>query len=509
MATGAIDEYFSRYGVPSDVEKFAFRDVNHFIDGREVCPDNVRIDVIEPYTGARLTTLASGTAREVDLAVAAARKAFTGPWGRLSPLDRQKLILRLATAIEDDADFLAHIEAIDVGKSISDAREIDVGGSIANLEYFAGWTSKIDGRTTSAVSLPGQTFTYTVKEPVGVVAALVPWNFPLQTLIWKLGAALACGCTVICKPSELTPLSAIRLAQLATKAGFPDGVINVVNGYGHVVGQALAAHSGINKLTFTGSTPVGTAVGKTSLDTMKRLTLELGGKSPVIVTAKANIQTAAKAILAGVFLNSGQVCDAGSRVYVHRDVHDELTEELRNGAESMPIGPGLDPVSKITPMVSAAHRTRVLEHIASAHKEGALHVTGESVRDATRRDDGILRPTIFRSCTEDMRIFKEEIFGPVLGVTSYSDIDDAVTRANSSEFGLAAAIYSDSVDETITLSRRLRAGNVYINAHGLLDPTMPFGGMNASGFGKDMGPEQLDGFLSTKGIYVQIGGRRA
>jgi phenylacetaldehyde dehydrogenase len=402
-----------------------------------------------------------------------------------------------------DAEVLAHLEVIDVGKAISDARSIDVAGAIANLEYFAGWTSKIDGRTTRAVALPGETLTYTVKEPVGVVAAIIPWNFPLQILSWKLGAALACGCTVICKPSELTPLSAMRIAQLAARVGFPDGVINIVNGFGHIVGQALAAHRGIDKLSFTGSTPVGTAIGKTALDTMKRLTLELGGKSPVIVTAKANIDNAAGAILSGIFLNSGQVCDAGSRVYVHRSVHDELVEKLRAGAETLPIGPGLDPAARITPLVSPAHRCRVLDHIGSAHAEGAALMTGERSAEG-QREDGILRPTIFDNCTDSMRIFREEIFGPVLGISRFDTFDEVIERANSSEFGLAAAIYSENINETIQLSRRLKAGNIYINSHGLLDPTMPFGGFGASGFGKDMGPEQLDQFLSTKSIYVQI-----
>ncbi|TIM31740.1 MAG: aldehyde dehydrogenase family protein [Mesorhizobium sp.] len=499
-----IGSYFNRFSVPAEVISFVCRPIGHFIDGKEVDSAAEVIDVIEPFTRQRLTGLASGSVEVVDRAVRSSRKALNGHWGRMSPLERQKLILRLADALDADADFLAHLETIDVGKAISDARSIDVFGSIANFEYFAGWTSKLDGRTATAVSLPGETLTYTIKEPVGVVAAIIPWNFPLQILSWKLAAALACGCTVVCKPSELTPLSAMRVAQLATKVGFPDGVINVVNGFGHIIGQALAAHPDIDKLSFTGSTAVGTAVGKTALDTMKRLTLELGGKSPVIVTSKANLDNAANAILSGIFMNSGQVCDAGSRVYAHAAVHDELVEKLKAGAESLTIGPGLDPNSKITPLVSTAHRGRVLEHINNAHLEGASLVTGEGP-GGTGREDGILRPTIFDECSEAMRIFREEIFGAVLGVARFKSLDEAVERANASIYGLVAAVYSDNVDETVQLSRRLRAGNIYINAHGLLDPTMPFGGVGASGFGKDMGPEQLDGFLTTKSIYLQLG----
>ncbi|EJB07026.1 NAD-dependent aldehyde dehydrogenase [Rhizobium leguminosarum bv. trifolii WSM597] len=500
-----IATYFARYDVPSEVTSFVDRPIGHHVGGREIFTGKGEIDLLEPFTRSRLTGIANGTEADVDLAVAAARSALNGPWGRMPPLERQRLMLRLAEAMRSEAVLLAHLEAIDVGKSISEAGSIDVAGAIANLEYFAGWTSKIDGRTTNAVALPGETLTYTVKEPVGVVAAIIPWNFPLQILSWKLAAALACGCTVICKPSELTPLSAMRVAQLAAQVGFPEGVVNVVNGIGHVIGQALAAHKGIDKLSFTGSTPVGKAVGKTSLDTVKRLTLELGGKSPVIVTAKANLENAASAILAGVFLNSGQVCDAGSRVYAHRSVHAELLQRLKAGAEQLPIGAGLDPASRITPLVSSAHRNRVLNHIGSAISEGAHPVTGEE-SGTVDRDDWVLRPTIFDDCRDNMRIFREEIFGPVLGVSQFDDMDDAVDRANSGEFGLAAAVYSDNVNETIRLSRRLKAGNIYINAHGLLDPAMPFGGLGASGFGKDMGPEQLDGFLATKSIYVQIAG---
>ncbi|MBM7324684.1 aldehyde dehydrogenase family protein [Agrobacterium sp. S2] len=498
-----IVHYFEQFGVPAEVVSFVNRPIGHFIDGKETVTSDDQIDLVEPFTSNRLTGIANGTAADVDLAVNAARRALTGPWGKISALERQKLILRLAAAVEEDLEVLAHLEAIDVGKSISDARSVDVPGAVANLEYFAGWSSKLDGRTASAVALPGHPLTYTIKEPIGVVAAIVPWNFPLQILSWKIAAALACGCTIICKPSEATPLSAMRLAYLAAKVGFPSGVINVVNGFGHVIGQALAAHPGVDKLSFTGSTPVGTSVGKTALDTMKRLTLELGGKSPVIVTSKANVDNAANAILAGIFLNSGQVCDAGSRVYADASVHDELLAKLRSGAENLPIGPGLDPSAKITPLVSAAHRGRVLKHIETAHVEGAALVTGETGQGSAR-EDGILLPTIFDQCSENMSIFREEIFGPVLGVASFDSLDEAVKRANSSIYGLAAAIYSESVDETIALSRRLKAGNIYINAHGLVDPTMPFGGFGASGFGKDMGPEQLDGFLSTKSIYVQL-----
>jgi phenylacetaldehyde dehydrogenase len=422
----------------------------------------------------------------------------------MQPLERQKLILRLAEAMDAEADMFAHLESIDVGKSIADARSIDVPGSVANFEYFAGWTSKLDGRTTGAVALPGNPLLFTVKEPVGVVAAIVPWNFPLQILSWKLAAALACGCTVICKPSELTPLSTMRFAHLVRQVGFPDGVINVVNGFGHVIGQALAAHPGIDKLSFTGSTAVGRAVGKTALDSMKRLTLELGGKSPVIVTRNASLDRAADAILSGIFFNSGQVCDAGSRVYADASIHYELVEKLKAAAENLPLGPGLDPQAKITPLVSPSHRKRVCDHIATAHAEGAVLVTGEKVNgqeDAER----ILRPTIFDHCTESMRIFKEEIFGPVLGVARFESIDDAIERANSGPYGLAAAIYSESIDETIALSRRLSAGNIYVNAHSIVDPTMPFGGLRSSGFGKDMGPEQLDSFLATKSVYMAVG----
>jgi phenylacetaldehyde dehydrogenase len=504
LMDSAVTAYLARYNVPAEVISFIEQPVGNFIDGKTIVTAEGWLDIFEPYTGALLTRLTSSGANEVDVAVRSSRKALAGPWAKLSPLERQGLVLKLAEAVEEDGEFLAQLESIGVGKSVSEARTLDIAGSIANLQYFAGWASKLDGRTAATVGLAGRPFAFTVKEPVGVVAAIIPWNFPLQTFVWKLAAALATGCTVICKPSELTPLSAMRLAQLATNVGFPDGVVNVVNGPGHIVGQALASHPGIDKLSFTGSTPVGTAVGKTALDTMKRLTLELGGKSPVIVTANADLDRAVDAILAGIFTNSGQVCDAGSRVYADAAIHESLLAKLKRSAEKMPVGPGLDPQSRITPVVSRTHRARVMEHIQSAHREGATLLTGEQSVEGSR-DDQILLPTIFYSCTEQMGVFREEIFGPVLGIASFDDLDEAVARANSSIYGLAAAVYSNDINEVFRLSRELKAGNVYVNAHGLVDPTMPFGGLRASGFGKDMGPEQLDSFLSTKSVYVRLG----
>lgn len=500
-----LKPYMDRYGVSDSLRSWLDKPKGHFIGGRAIDGGSgQRLDVIEPYTGGVLTTIPKIGSGSLDAAVAAAQTALFGAWGQLMPLEREQAILRLADLLEDHTEEFAQLESLDVGKAVRDARSVDVAGSVDNFRYFAGWASKLDGRTTRAVSVPGNPMMMTLKEPVGVVAAIVPWNFPLQTLVWKLAAALACGCTCVVKPSEITPLSALRLAELATEAGLPDGVINVVNGIGIDVAVAMAKHPGIQKITFTGSTPVGHSLGQLAVAHNKRMTLELGGKSPVIVTNNADLERAATAILGGVFLNTGQVCDAGSRVYVQNDVADALVERLAEGAKALPFGPGLDPKSAMTPLVSRGHAARVRGHIAGAHSEGAQLVTGMTAAEADADQGNVVPATIFDGCDESMSIVREEVFGPVLAVSRFQTLSEAIARANSSIYGLASAVYSRDIDEALTLTRSLRAGNVYVNAHGLLDPAMPFGGLNASGFGKDMGPEQLDSYLETKAVYIDI-----
>ena len=497
-----VKNYLQTFGVSEATQRFLSKQQHMFIGGAWVqASDGATAEVIEPSTEAVLTRIPMGTAEDLDRAVKAARAQFDGgPWSQLKPLERERVLHRLADLIEANGEELAQIESIDMGKSVDQARAVDIQGTIDTFRYFAGWASKIHGRTVEP-SLPGNYLAYTRKEAVGVVGVIVPWNFPLQTMAWKLGAALAVGCTVVVKPAELTSLSALRFAELVQEAGLPDGVVNIVTGRGSVVGNAMSSHPGIDKLSFTGSTPVGCAVGKASMDQMKRLTLELGGKSPVIVFADADVEAAAQAVANGVFFNSGQVCDAGTRAYIERSIYPAFLEALARYTATLKIAPGLDPDCFISPMVSRQQQQRVLEYIALGKAEGAqVYYGGEPVQGP----GFFVQPTIFANCTHDMRIVREEIFGPVLVTQPFDSQEQAVELANDSVFGLAAAIYSNDLSRVHGLIPRLRAGTVYVNAHSTLDPSMPFGGYKQSGYGKDMGAEQLEFLLETKAVWITL-----
>ncbi|UVK85306.1 aldehyde dehydrogenase family protein [Pseudomonas sichuanensis] len=497
-----VKTYLQAFGVTEATQRFLGKPLRMFIGG-EWCEasDGASADVIEPSTEGVLTRIPMGTADDLDRAVQAARAQFDGgPWSQLKPLERERLIQRLADLIETHGDELAQIESIDMGKSVAQARAVDIQGTIDTLRYFAGWASKLHGRTVEP-SLPGNYLAYTRKEAVGVVGAIVPWNFPLQTMAWKLGAALATGCTVVVKPAELTSLSALRFAELVQQSGIPDGVINIVTGRGSVVGEAMSRHPGIDKLSFTGSTPVGCSVGKAAMDQMKRLTLELGGKSPVIVFADADLEAAAEAVANGVFFNSGQVCDAGTRAYIERSVYPAFLQALARYTATLKIAPGLDPDCFISPMVSRQQQQRVLDYIALGKAEGAqLYYGGEPVEGPGY----YVQPTIFANCDNSMRIVREEIFGPVLVTAPFDTQEQALALANDTEYGLAAALYSNDLGKVHGLIPRLRAGTVYVNAHSTLDPSMPFGGYKQSGYGKDMGAEQLEFFLETKAVWITL-----
>ncbi|MFJ3451314.1 aldehyde dehydrogenase family protein [Pseudomonas sichuanensis] len=497
-----VKTYLQAFGVTEATQRFLGKPLRMFIGGEwREASDGASADVIEPSTEGVLTRIPMGTADDLDRAVQAARAQFDGgPWSQLKPLERERLIHRLADLIESHGDELAQIESIDMGKSVAQARAVDIQGTVDTLRYFAGWASKLHGRTVEP-SLPGNYLAYTRKEAVGVVGAIVPWNFPLQTMAWKLGAALATGCTVVVKPAELTSLSALRFAELVQQSGIPDGVINIVTGRGSVVGEAMSRHPGIDKLSFTGSTPVGCSVGKAAMDQMKRLTLELGGKSPVIVFADADVEAAAEAVANGVFFNSGQVCDAGTRAYVERSVYPAFLQALARYTATLKIAPGLDPDCFISPMVSRQQQQRVLDYIALGKAEGAqLYYGGEPVEGPGY----YVQPTIFANCDNRMRIVREEIFGPVLVTAPFDTQEQALALANDTEYGLAAALYSNDLGKVHGLIPRLRAGTVYVNAHSTLDPSMPFGGYKQSGYGKDMGAEQLEFFLETKAVWITL-----
>lgn len=497
-----VKAYLQAFGVCEATQAFLSKPQRMFIGGAWLeASDGASAEVIEPSTEGVLTRIPMATREDLDRAVRAAREQFDGgAWSQLKPLERERLIHRLADLIETNAQELAQIESIDMGKSVVQARAVDIQGTVDTLRYFAGWASKIHGRTVEP-SLPGNYLAYTRKEAVGVVGVIVPWNFPLQTMAWKLGAALATGCTVVVKPAELTSLSALRFAELVQASGIPDGVLNIVTGRGSVVGTAMSSHPGIDKLSFTGSTPVGCSVGKAAMDQMKRLTLELGGKSPVIVFADADIDAAAEAVANGVFFNSGQVCDAGTRAYIERSIYPAFLEALVRYTATLKIAPGLDPDCFISPMVSRQQQQRVLEYIAVGKGEGAqVYYGGEPVEGP----GFYVQPTIFAHCNNDMRIVREEIFGPVLVTLPFDTQEQALALANDSVFGLAAAIYSNDLGKVHGLIPRLRAGTVYVNAHSTLDPSMPFGGYKQSGYGKDMGAEQLEFLLETKAVWITL-----
>ncbi|NPT41711.1 aldehyde dehydrogenase family protein [Paraburkholderia sp. 1N] len=497
-----VHDYLTKFGVREETQRFLGKPQKMSIGGAWIAQgDRESCAVLEPSTAGVITHIPLGTTADLDRAVDAARKQFDGgPWRKLKPLERERLLHRLADLIEANATELAEIESIDVGKSVANARDVDVQGTIDTFRYFAGWASKLHGRTVEP-SLPGDYVAYTRKEPIGVVGVIVPWNFPLQTMAWKVAAALAAGCTTVIKPAELTSLSTLRFAELVHEAGIPDGVVNVITGRGREIGAAMAAHPGIDKITFTGSTEVGRTVGQAAVGGIKRMTLELGGKSPVLVLEDADIEAAAQAVANGIFFNSGQVCDAGSRVYIQRGIHDKFIGALIEHTRQLKIAPGLDPDCFISPLVSALQKDRVSSYIEAGRREGAEIVHGGHVLD---RPGYFVEPTIFTHCRSDMKIVREEIFGPVLVTTPFDDLGDALSQANDSPYGLAAAIYSNDLNRVHKLIPQLRAGTVYVNAHSTIDPSMPFGGFKESGFGKDLGPEQLDHLMESKAVWITL-----
>ena len=494
-----VKEYLQRYQVSEEARRSLERVQRSFIDGKFVVGHEPSVALVEPSTGGRLASMAEATTVEIGSAVSAARRQVDGgAWSRLRPIDRERAIQRFCDALECHAGELAELESVNVGKSVSLARDVEVAGSIEVLRYFSGWASKLHGRQVAPATLPGTRTAFTRKDPIGVVACIIPWNFPFNTLCWKLGAALATGCTIVVKPSELTPVTALRVAEIAQEAGLPDGVINVLTG-GPAVGRALVEHAGIDKITFTGSTRGGRLVAHSAAEMVRPVTLELGGKSPALVLRDVDIPAAARAVVDGLFYNSGQCCDAGSRALVDARIHDQFLAELASVVRSLSVAPGLDPSCFIGPVVSARQCETVMGYIDDGVAAGARIVCGG------QRGSGpgfFIEPTIFADCSAQMRIMREEIFGPVLAVAAFDTLEHAVELANDTDYGLAAAIYSNDLSAVHSLIPRLKAGTVYVNQHAAIDPAMPFGGRGLSGFGKDLGPEQLDEFLRTQSVVI-------
>ena len=477
----------------------------NFIDGVEAMPaSGAYLAVTDPATEMVVAEAPDSDAVDVNAAVAAARCAFEGKaWRGLRPADRERLLFRLSLLIEEHAEELSALETLQSGKLQSIARMIDVGSGAEFVRYMAGWATKLEGQTLSnSIPSPGpQWITYTQREPLGVVGAIVPWNFPLAIALWKVAPALATGCTVVLKPSEETPLTALRLAELAIEAGFPPGVLNVVCGRGATAGAALAAHPGIDKISFTGSTPVGRAIGHAAVDNMTRFTLELGGKSPMIVLADADPEQVAQGAVNAIFFNQGQVCTAGSRIYVQRQHFDAVVQRLATAAEAMKIGSGFDPQTQLGPVVSKRHFERVMGYIDGAKAEGATVLTG----GARALDGGyFVQPTVFVDTIESMRIVREEVFGPVLVAVPFDDVDDAIRQANDTPFGLAASVWSNDLSAVHRIVPRLRAGTVWVNAHNVLDNALPLGGFKQSGQGRDLGRAAVESYTELKSVCMAV-----
>jgi len=471
-----------------------------YIDGAFVETEGT-LATVNPATGQTLAEAPLATEREVDAAVTAASRAFD-TWRFTPPTQRARLMWHLADLLEANKDELATIEVLDNGKPMWEAQAVDIALTIELLRYYAGWATKIEGKVLPN-SIPGM-FTVAKREPVGVVAAITPWNFPLLEVGYKLGPALAAGCTIVIKPSELAPLSTLRLMQLVDEAGFPPGVVNVVIG-GPDVGAALVRHPGVRKVAFTGQTATGKEIIRTAVDGLKRVTLELGGKSPNIVFADADLDAATSGAFGGIFFNQGQACVAGSRLFVEAPVAEEISGRVAEQAAGIRLGSGLDPETQMGPLISAAHRSRVRGYVDSAREQGADVAVGGGEASVHGFEGGFfLEPTVINHVRNDMKVAQEEIFGPVLSVIPFADEEELITLANGIDYGLASGIWTSDVNKAMRVADRLDAGTVWINTYGMFDVAVPFGGRKHSGFGKELGEEALEPYLHSKSVWVDL-----
>lgn len=482
------------------VEKFLSGKKKLYINGQFVESTSKKtFDTYNPATGEVLASVFEAGPEDIDLAVKAARKAFDeGPWSKMSAAERSRLMYKLADLMEENKDELAQLETLDNGKPIRETTAADVPLAIEHMRYYAGWSTKIVGQT---IPVNGPFFNYTRHEAVGVVGQIIPWNFPLLMALWKLGAALATGCTVVLKPAEQTPLSALYLAELIEKAGFPKGVVNIVPGFGETAGQPLVDHPLVDKIAFTGSTEVGKRIMERASKTLKRVTLELGGKSPNIILPDADLTKAIPGALNGVMFNQGQVCCAGSRVFIQKKQFDNVVADMVDHAKKIKQGSGLHPDTEIGPLVSTEQQNRVLGYIEKGLSEGAELLTGGT---KPTEQGYFVSPTIFADVRDDMTIAKEEIFGPVIAALPYEDLDELIARANNSRYGLAAGVWTKDVSKAHYIASNLRAGTVWVNCYNVFDAASPFGGYKQSGIGREMGSYALNNYTEVKSVWISL-----
>ncbi|HKY30483.1 MAG TPA: betaine-aldehyde dehydrogenase [Pyrinomonadaceae bacterium] len=478
-----------------------------FIGGQWVDADSGKtFKSPNPSTGETFAEVAEADKADIDKAVAAARQAYEGKWSKMSARDRGRLLYKLAQLIEQRAAELAELETRDNGKPIKESLYVDLPQVAENFEYFAGWTTKIEGET---IPVPGKMFNYTLREPVGVCGQIIPWNFPLLMAAWKLAPALAAGNTVVLKPAEQTPVTAMELAKLIQEAGFPEGVVNIVPGYGETAGAALAAHPGIDKIAFTGSTEVGKLIAKAAAENLTKVSLELGGKAPNIVFADADMEQAVNGAMMSIFFNQGQVCCAGSRLFLEEDVKDQFLDKLKEKAQKVNVGDPMDKSTQMGPQVSEEQLNRIKGYIDIGRAEGAtVFAGGESPKlEGAFQKGYFFQPTIFSEVKNDMRVAQEEIFGPVVSVITFKDEDDLIKQANETVYGLSAGIWTRDITRAHRFAKEIKAGVVWINTFNMFNPASPFGGYKQSGYGREMGKHALELYTQVKSVWVDLSGR--
>jgi phenylacetaldehyde dehydrogenase len=484
------------------VEEFLSRPRKMLIGGAWVeSRSGKTFETYNPATGEILAHVAEGDRADIDLAVAAARKAFeTGPWPDMSPSERGRLLWKLSDLIEQHKEELAELETLDNGKPLLFSRIVDVPTAVDVFRYMAGWATKVEG-STIPISARGKHFAYTLRDPVGVAGQIIPWNFPLIMASWKLAPALAVGCTCVLKPAEQTPLTALRLGELIQEAGFPDGVVNIIPGFGETAGAALAAHPDVDKIAFTGSTEVGKLIARAATENLKKVSLELGGKSPNVVFADADLNAAIPGSASAIFFNQGQICTAGSRLFVHKSIFDKVIDGVAEETTKFQVGPGINPSTNLGPLVSKEQLARVCDYLESGAKEGAKAVVGGHRIGSTGY---FVEPTILVDVKPHMKVVREEIFGPVVTAIPFNDPDEVVKFANDTIYGLASAVWTRDIGKAHRMAAKLRAGTVWLNCYNVFDPALPFGGYKQSGWGRESGHAALELYTQTKSVCAQL-----